>query len=400
MAKNLWGNIYYKDTFAGRLEERPGGRYIFSYDASYLDSGLPAIAYTLPLKEGPFISEAGLHPYFDNLVAEGWLCNAQAKALSVSSSNRFALLLGFGHDLMGAVSVVDPVQTKIAQSSYSEITTKIALHSRASLSGVQRKLLLAKDGSSYRPIEPPELSTHIAKLAFGNLSELLELEYLTTQVCRLFLDKDEVVDASICHLDFIGENALIIPRFDRSPTGRRSHHFEEFNQLLGKSSGDSKYEGSYEEMGQFVGSVSSLPRLEQEKLLKRILVCFLVGNTDAHFKNFAMFHTPEGLRLTPAYDLVASCVYPEFQSIALSVAGASDLSIGKLESRHLRKLTIGFGLPEQSLFMIADEIEKQFHQAVHFLETATIGSESLRKKIIEKMEKRWNGSFKLIGPRS
>ena len=32
----------------------------------------------------------------------------------------------------------------------------------------------------------------------------------------------------------------MIPRFDRTPTGKRLHHFEEFNQLLGKSSGDDK----------------------------------------------------------------------------------------------------------------------------------------------------------------
>ena len=25
MAKALWGNIYYKDSYAGRLEEKPGG---------------------------------------------------------------------------------------------------------------------------------------------------------------------------------------------------------------------------------------------------------------------------------------------------------------------------------------------------------------------------------------
>ena len=83
MANTLWGKIYYKDTYAGRLQEEPGGRVVFTYDPSYIQEKQPAIAYTLPLREEPFISERGLHPFFDNLVAEGWFRNAQAKALGI-----------------------------------------------------------------------------------------------------------------------------------------------------------------------------------------------------------------------------------------------------------------------------------------------------------------------------
>jgi serine/threonine-protein kinase HipA len=115
----------------------------------------------------------------------------------------------------------------------------------------------------------------------------------------------------------IHEPALIVPRFDRSFTGKRLYHFEEFNQLLGRSAGDAKYEGGYEEMGRFILNTAGCVSAEADRLFCRILVCFLVRNTDAHFKNFAMFHTRDGLRLTPAYDLVASAVYTEYQSIAL-----------------------------------------------------------------------------------
>jgi serine/threonine-protein kinase HipA len=68
MAKLAWGNVYYKDSYAGRLEEQPGGRIVFTYDASYLDHKQPAIAHSLPLREQSYISESGLHPFFDNLV--------------------------------------------------------------------------------------------------------------------------------------------------------------------------------------------------------------------------------------------------------------------------------------------------------------------------------------------
>ena len=112
MANSLWGKVYFKDTYAGRLQEEPGGRCIFTYDASYLEARNPNIAHALPLRKEPHISERGLHSFFDNLVAEGWFKNAQARALGIESGNRFALLLGFGHDLAGAVTAQGVVHTK------------------------------------------------------------------------------------------------------------------------------------------------------------------------------------------------------------------------------------------------------------------------------------------------
>ncbi len=89
MANTVWGKVYYKDTYAGRLQEEPGGRVVFTYDLAYVQEKQPAIAHTLPLSTQPYISESGLHPFFDNLVAEGWFRNAQAKALGIDTKNRY-----------------------------------------------------------------------------------------------------------------------------------------------------------------------------------------------------------------------------------------------------------------------------------------------------------------------
>ena len=251
MARTYWGKVYLKDIYAGRLQEEPGGRCVFTYDASYLADDQPAIAHTLPPRERPYVCEPGLHPFFDNLVAEGWLRNAQARALGVAPGNRFALLLGFGHDLAGAVSVADPEPQERRRLQHTDAATLAALLGHASLSGVQRKLLVVKDGKAYRPVGPDDLSTHIAKLASGNLQDILELEYLTTRAVRALLPDDDIVEMEITRLSAVDEDALIIRRFDRTRTGKRIH-FEEFNQLFGKFSGDDKYEGAYEDMGQFI----------------------------------------------------------------------------------------------------------------------------------------------------
>src|SRR6267378_957743 len=151
MAAALWGKVYFNDSFVGELRQEPGGRCVFTYDAGYLQANKPAIAFTLPRQSAPLVCEQGLHPFFDNLVAEGWLRNAQARALKVSVDNRFALLLAFGHDCAGAVSVIDPAPVSEPVIDAGDPLATAALTSRASLSGVQPKLLAVKESRKYRP---------------------------------------------------------------------------------------------------------------------------------------------------------------------------------------------------------------------------------------------------------
>src|ERR1700730_16375247 len=167
MATALWGKVYYNQLFAGELRQEPGGRCAFTYDPAYLEGKHPAIAFTLPLQAAPSICEQGLHPFFDNLVAEGWLRNAQARALKVDPSDRFALLLAFGHDCAGAMSVIDPAPVAEPSVDVADPMAVTALTSRASLSGIQPKLLAVREGRGYRPARRDETSMFIAKLPSG-----------------------------------------------------------------------------------------------------------------------------------------------------------------------------------------------------------------------------------------
>jgi serine/threonine-protein kinase HipA len=137
---------------------------------------------------------------------------------------------------------------------------------------------------------------------------------------------------------------------------------------------------------------------EADRLLRRILGCLLVGNTDAHFKNFAMFHARDGLRLTPAYDLVAASFYPQYQSIALSVAGVKNMAIGSLQAKHLLRLAQGFGVNEDALVSAVEQLGKRLPRALAALEKSDVGPKPLRESLQERMEKRWNGSFASTGP--
>src|SRR5882757_8895741 len=211
MAAALWGKVYSNNgLYAGELRQEPGGRCVFTYDAAYLDGKHPTIAFTLPLQAAPHICEQGLHSFFDNLVAEGWLRNAQARALKVNPDNRFALLLAFGHDCAGAVSVIDPAPTTEPSIDPGDPAAMAALTSRASLSGVQPKLLAVKDGRSYRPARRNETSHFIAKLPSGAIRDIIENEYLTTAANRALLPDDTIVSLEIGSVVGVEGRALIV----------------------------------------------------------------------------------------------------------------------------------------------------------------------------------------------
>ena len=92
---------------AGVIEEIDGGpRTRFTYDAQWLrDGAARPISVTMPLREAPYEWEH-LHPFFANLLAEGWLLEVSSKRLKISKDDAFGLLLATCGDCIGAVEVV------------------------------------------------------------------------------------------------------------------------------------------------------------------------------------------------------------------------------------------------------------------------------------------------------
>jgi serine/threonine-protein kinase HipA len=209
---------------------------------------------------------------------------------------------------------------------------------------------------------------------------------------------DKTVEAEIAPLDGVNDKALLVRRFDRLASGTRIH-FEEFNQLLGRRSGDDKYDAAYEDITSFIRETPGCVPAEAWRVYRRVLVCILTGNTDAHLKNFAMLHTPNGLRLTPAYDLVAAALYPDYQTLALSLGGAANLTLGKIGPKHVTAFGNRAGLSDQAIIDAVKELDSR-RAAVERAVTKDaekIGAESLGKDLLDMMERRWNGTFSSIG---
>lgn len=80
--KRRKGQVSLDGEAIGFIEELEGG-VSFTYSSEWLqrEDAVP-ISVTLPLRAEPYVSK-GLHPFFENLLPEGWLLEISAKALKI-----------------------------------------------------------------------------------------------------------------------------------------------------------------------------------------------------------------------------------------------------------------------------------------------------------------------------
>lgn len=89
----------------GRMTES-GKRVVFAYDSEWLARpDAVAVSLTLPLRAEPYASD-GLHPFFENLLPEGWLLELATKKLKISKDDAFGLLVATCADCIGAVEIL------------------------------------------------------------------------------------------------------------------------------------------------------------------------------------------------------------------------------------------------------------------------------------------------------
>lgn len=107
------GRVLLAGTPVGLIEETDGTT-TFTYSPEWLarKDAVP-VSLTLPLRTEPYVS-AGLHPFFENLLPEGWLLDVSSKKLKISKSDPFGLLLATCGDCVGAVEI-EPLERETTQ---------------------------------------------------------------------------------------------------------------------------------------------------------------------------------------------------------------------------------------------------------------------------------------------
>lgn len=223
---------------------------------------------------------------------------------------------------------------------------------KISISGVQPKLSVLVDKNLKNIQVTAKRGTHILKPSpdyFPNLAENENLCMNMAAEAGIETPPHGLLPASG------GGLVYIVKRFDRTfengfetkiPT-------EDFCQLLEK---DDKYKGSIEQIGNFLKRHSESPFIDTQRLFVRTMFNFLVGNGDAHLKNFAMIRpVGGGYRLSPAYDMLSSrlAMPNESDDLAIAVNGKKN----NIRFKDFRALAESLELPPKQLQNILDRFK-------------------------------------------
>ena len=341
-------NVWWGDRLAGAFSIDEGGAMHFAYADEWLsDPASPPLSQALPKQPGPF----GHHlckAVFGGLLPEEGQRTAIARVLGVSPDNPFHLLQAIGGDVAGALAFLLEGEKPLRDGSG---TAPEALQddelaalldrlphvpmlageggARLSLAGAQSKLpvVLTEDGDIAIP-RPGEPSTHLIKPEPERFPSLAANEAFCLALARVIgLD---AVDAE--WREVASRPLLLVARYDRAWTGANTMrlHQEDFAQALGVPS-NRKYaaEGGPTLRDSFalLRIAATRPAREVLKLADAAIFNLIIGNADAHAKNFSLLRTNGGeIVLSPLYDLVATHVWEELSPrLAMRFGGAGTL---------------------------------------------------------------------------
>jgi len=151
------------------------------------------------------------------------------------------------------------------------------------------------------------IPTLIVKTASASYPGLAANEYLCmTAAARAGIDTARV------DLSHDGQ-MLLVDRFDVAADGSRLG-FEDVASLMGLRVRDTlserKYHGSYESVASLLGMVTGR-KGELGRFFEQLAFSVMVGNGDAHLKNFGVLYQgrAEHIRLAPMFDVVSTRIY-------------------------------------------------------------------------------------------
>ena len=342
-------DVWWDRRLVGQLTQDRHGELGFVYSPDWLQrEDAPPLSASLPKRTEPY-TRRGCRPFFGGLLPEEGQRKAAAQALGVSSGNDFALLDKLGGDVAGALQLLPPGEPP-QQGPHSGQPPKLldeaglirvldSLPTRPLLAGEEGLRLSLAGSQSKVPVvlvegevalpSPGQPTTHILKPAIARFPGTTENEaFVMRLAAAIGLDVACVEPRVVRDRTF-----LLVARYDRSKDADghvRRIHQEDFCQALGINP-ERKYAGeggpTLKDGFALLRQVALRPAVEVLKLLAAAIFNLIVGNADAHGKNFAILYDEGGPRLAPLYDLLATVAYPELSPrLAMKIGRRSTLA--------------------------------------------------------------------------
>lgn len=296
---------------------------------------------------GPFF--AGLLP--DNKLTRRKLALVLSKYHDIAADDEFAMLFALGKDCAGAVSIAptgtvetpeDTTHPEYRILDEAELATHIRDlparplfvdaqgEVRISLAGVHDKAVVIRTGEKIALPHGNTPSSHILKTDIQGLPESIRVEHYCLEIAReigLPCPRSHILQAE-------DQIFMLVARYDRTLRERSGQryltrlHQEDFCQALGYFP-HQKYErdGGPDWKKMFAALDFSLdPARDKLLLLRYAIFQYLVGNPDAHAKNYSLIWQSGGVRLAPLYDLNNAAAFRNFYKeqrilLAMSIGG-------------------------------------------------------------------------------
>ena len=103
---------------------------------------------------------------------------------------------------------------------------------------------------------------------------------------------------------------------------------------------------------------TSQPARDQQSFLVRLVFNFLIGNADAHGKNFSLLYTGTRPQLAPAYDLLSTAVYPHLDTkMAMKIGGI--YRPDDLRQKHWQRLVADTSTARKAFATLRHEIAQR-----------------------------------------
>ena len=341
----------------GILDVAKDGDLSFRYEQSWLDrSRLPhhPLSVALPLSPDAYDHErAG--PFFDGLLPDSQQTReALARYLQVDATDDYALLYELGRDCPGAVTVMQTGEEIVADEKVharwdaldddrlaeyisalprrplfidadGELRLSLAgVHHKAGVGVVEKRIALPRGRTP---------STHILKVDIDGLPDSIRVEHFCLRVAEAV-----GIPVPFSTIRVVkGMPYMVIRRYDRVGVDGlrvfRRLHQEDFCQALGRFPRQ-KYEKdggpSWKECFELMKNVTDVVTARIQ-LLQRALFQFLVGNPDAHAKNYSLVYRSGRIELSPLYDVNNAAAFRSFYKeqrsrLAMFVGGNRDPS--------------------------------------------------------------------------
>jgi serine/threonine-protein kinase HipA len=337
-------DVYLRRNFAGQLIQDKNGHLAFFYAGGWLNNpNATPLSHSLPLRKEKFnLNEC--RGFFAGVLPDESKRGIIAKNLGISARNDFAMLERIGGECAGAVTFVPAGQKlperndryrPLSSEKLAEILKMLPRRPlmagedgiRLSLAGAQDKIAVhVHDRQISLPLGGAP-STHILKPAIEHFEGVVFNEALCMKLARAIgLPTAKAEVGRVENIDY-----LLIERYDRSvlqvPGGAKNlerEHQEDFCQALGIIP-ENKYQNeggpSLQQCFGLLRGVSSAPVIDLQYLLDAVIFNFLIGNHDAHGKNFSLLYGGQ-TRLAPLYDVLSTAYYPGLsKKMAMKIGG-------------------------------------------------------------------------------